>query len=493
MKKKRWLKGFKHISPLPTLEHSGFFSKRRNIEIAKKHTYTIIKDIAITGDAPKDIIRLYEYGKASKNKYKKWPIYIAKLGHKYYPLESVTEQLMTDIGISYGFQMAKSKLCLLGGQIRFLSLYFIDHKGEELYHGADMYAGYLNDKPFIDEIEEKKETQSFFTIKFTKEVLEHTFGKESQTIFISFMKMLFFDALVGNNDRHMYNWGVARSIFGERETCFSPIYDSARGLLWNEKEDKLHTIISDSTRCNNFIKKYSISSRPKIGVENEVKINHFALVKKYKEIFCTDKVVIELFENDLIRNIEEMINLKYKELLSEKRRFLIIEILKYRYFELKKNIKFVIQMKSKLNKILNKLTPWSLSDEYSEHSKLNINEGVFILSFKEKIIGVLEFKDDKWTFKYSEEYKRNQFILPLIDFPDIEKEYEFDELMPFFATRIPNLNQPFHFKKIEKYKKEGELDIVKLLEIFGQKSINNPFELKYTTEQELFLESSSTS
>ncbi|WP_299112891.1 HipA N-terminal domain-containing protein [uncultured Winogradskyella sp.] len=135
-------------------------------------------------------------------------------------------------------------------------------------------------------------------------------------------------------------------------------------------------------------------------------------------------------------------------------------------------------MKEKLKNILQKLTPWSGDDEFL--SKLNSkNENAkFELSFEDKLVGILEFSEDKWFFEYSKEYKEKQFVLPLINFPDIDKKYEFEELMPFFATRIPNLNQPYHEKKLEKL--EGDkTSLVSLLKIFGEKSINNPFELKF--------------
>lgn len=61
-------KKFKHINSLPIIKRSGYMPKFSNIEIAKKHRYTVITDISITGDAPKDIIRYYEYGIAQKNK-----------------------------------------------------------------------------------------------------------------------------------------------------------------------------------------------------------------------------------------------------------------------------------------------------------------------------------------------------------------------------------------------------------------------------------------
>lgn len=134
-------------------------------------------------------------------------------------------------------------------------------------------------------------------------------------------------------------------------------------------------------------------------------------------------------------------------------------------------------MKDKLKNILQKLTPWSGDDDFL--SKINSpNENVtFGLMFEDKLVGILEFNNDKWYFEYSHEYKKDQFVLPLINFPDINKKYEFEELMPFFATRIPNLNQPYHESKLEQL--EGDkTSLVSLLKIFGEKSINNPFELK---------------
>ena len=134
-------------------------------------------------------------------------------------------------------------------------------------------------------------------------------------------------------------------------------------------------------------------------------------------------------------------------------------------------------MKESIKKIFSKLTPWGVDEEFFSNEIENSKDGKFVLSFQRKTIGVLEYENDKWIFKYSEEFKQNQFVSPIIDFPDINKTYEFDELMPFFATRIPNLNQPFHKKKLEKY--EGNKnDLVSLLQIFGERSINNPFNLK---------------
>ena len=336
MKNKLTNKSFKHISPLSIINLSGFYPKQGEIEVAKKHCYTIIENISVTGDAPKDIIRYYEFGKALKKSYKNWSIYIAKLGHKYYPMESITEQLISDIGSSYGFKMANSKICFIGGQIRFFSLYFLDNKNEELFHGADIYAGFLNnDIEFVDEVEDKKMTQDFFTIEFTKKVIKHSFPNENTLIFNSFMRMLFFDGLVGNNDRHMYNWGVVRDIFGEQNPYFSQIYDTARGLLWNMTDMKINDIVKDKNSLQNSVKKYCNNSKPKIGIENEKFVNHFKLIDSYKEHYKNDDLIMDIFDKNMIYKVIKLLNSKYKKLISNNRRLLITEILKYRFDKLK--------------------------------------------------------------------------------------------------------------------------------------------------------------
>ncbi|HAO09289.1 MAG TPA: hypothetical protein DCQ50_20450 [Chryseobacterium sp.] len=69
-------------------------------------------------------------------------------------MESVTEYLLNRIGEVYGFNMAKSGLAWLGGQLRFLSRYFLDKPNELLMdQGADLYSGYLNERDFVDGIE----------------------------------------------------------------------------------------------------------------------------------------------------------------------------------------------------------------------------------------------------------------------------------------------------------------------------------------------------
>jgi HipA-like protein len=100
----------------------------------------------------------------------------------------------------------------------------------------------------------------------------------------------------------------------------------------------------------------------------------------------------------------------------------------------------------------------------------------FGLGYKELEIGTLTFKDGEWVFRYSEEFKSQDEIQPLIDFPDKNKTYRSDELWPFFLSRIPGLSQPA-IKELLRKEKISEDDEAALLKRFGKTSITSPFTL----------------
>ena len=241
-------------------------------------------------------------------------------------MESITEYLLNRIGETLGFKMARSKLGWFGGQLRFLSEYFITNPHEQvLDHGADLYAGYLNDKDFVEEIEEKDMSPDFFTVQFTEDTFENFYPIEKDILISEFLKLLIYDAYVGNNDRHFYYWVIIRNIKGTCSPVFSPIYDTARGLFWNDQEDKLKKMFNDISRRNLFIESYCEKSNPKTGWDLENKINHFRLVELIKSlpIYSTH---ISPFFNSLDSKLQLVCNLvdnEFMDLMSLERRELI--------------------------------------------------------------------------------------------------------------------------------------------------------------------------
>lgn len=89
----------------------------RNTSILKRSNYRVL-NLAVGGDAPKDFIQAYIYGDSKKVKLSKWSKYIAKVGHKWYPLESISEHLLNRIGEVLDLNMAKSHIVKVDNQIR---------------------------------------------------------------------------------------------------------------------------------------------------------------------------------------------------------------------------------------------------------------------------------------------------------------------------------------------------------------------------------------
>jgi HipA-like protein len=100
----------------------------------------------------------------------------------------------------------------------------------------------------------------------------------------------------------------------------------------------------------------------------------------------------------------------------------------------------------------------------------------FILTYNKLVIGYLSINNAEWSFEYSDEFKSQNEILPLSNFPDKNLVYSSKELWPFFASRIPSAAQLE--RKALASKEVLESNEVNLLRKYGQKTITNPFVLQ---------------
>ncbi|TAE65841.1 MAG: hypothetical protein EAZ85_16280 [Bacteroidetes bacterium] len=327
----------KYIKP-ENYSSSNIKHIKKNIKVVKKRDF-IINPTTVGGDAPKDFIQIYEYGRVKRNNEKKWIKYIAKVGHKWYPNESITEHLLGCIGKELGLNVANSKLCIISGQIRFLSEYFLDSESQELVHGIDIFTGYIHgeDRDFIESIENENLSRDLFTFQVSKEAIKNAFPNDFESIIDDFVKLLVFDAIVGNNDRHYYNWGVVRTIKNNQKPYFSPIFDTARGLFWNDSEQKIINLIKNNNQLKNYLEKYIKNSLPKIGWEGKENLNHIRLISEIRdsnEKYC--KIIDEMLSENNENKIIVMISNKFVNLFSAERLKIIIECLKLRFKLLRK-------------------------------------------------------------------------------------------------------------------------------------------------------------
>lgn len=94
----------------------------------------------------------------------------------------------------------------------------------------------------------------------------------------------------------------------------------------------------------------------------------------------------------------------------------------------------------------------------------------FGLFYNQVKVGSLNYNDGIWTFEYTEDFKSQKTILPLINFPNKEKTYSSKDLWPFFASRIPS--------NAQLQKNEDEVpNLIDMLKKFGKNVISNPYVL----------------
>ncbi len=104
----------------------------------------------------------------------------------------------------------------------------------------------------------------------------------------------------------------------------------------------------------------------------------------------------------------------------------------------------------------------------------------FLLFLSNLLVGKLSVIEGRWQFKYSDEFKLKTELRPLVEFPDLDRVYENDELWQFFASRIPSTEQP-DVETVLESENIAEDDLIALLKRFGKRTITNPFELKYNS------------
>ncbi|MBD1432315.1 HipA N-terminal domain-containing protein [Sphingobacterium sp. DN00404] len=103
---------------------------------------------------------------------------------------------------------------------------------------------------------------------------------------------------------------------------------------------------------------------------------------------------------------------------------------------------------------------------------------VFQLKYDRLLIGELSYDNQKWTFTYSEDFKKVQHKYNHIaGFSNVDKLYQSEELWPFFQSRIPGLKQPA-VKEILIKEHIDANNKFELLKRFGKESIHNPYELE---------------
>jgi hypothetical protein len=122
--------------------------------------------------------------------------------------------------------------------------------------------------------------------------------------------------------------------------------------------------------------------------------------------------------------------------------------------------------------MLNWLGKYFKSEEQPEELPLAADiDARFVLTYKYLTLGYLNYSHGMWEFWYADEFKAQNKIDVLVDFPDKNQKYLSSYLWPFFAHRIPGLGQPQIKAIIERENIKNEVDLLKRFTMYSYKSV----------------------
>ncbi len=174
----------------------------------------------------------------------------------------------------------------------------------------------------ISYIKKNNEIRSkFYTLENIKKCLDTL----DTDLFYQFLKIMIFDALIGEQDRHEENWGVTRK---NGTYKISPLYDNGCSLLREFYDEKNAKKYYDGLKnFDNYIKR----SRTIIYKQDGTKYKHFELIEElYKKYPIQMKREIENLEKLTDSKIENIVNKIPNNIITEKHKEYIIKYIKIR-------------------------------------------------------------------------------------------------------------------------------------------------------------------
>ncbi len=267
------------------------------------------EDIVLAGDAPKQIGHIIDSnGKVGS-------LFIIKTPQYRYPVEAIYEHLFARLGQLVGIVTAETKLLCINGQIRLLSKYFLA-KGQQLMHGTEIYSSLIGSREEVLKIEKDKLSSVTFTVQKTIQALE----KEGLNDVLSeFIKLLFFDALVGHTDRNLTNWGVI--VTPNAAPTFAPTFDTVRGMMLNIPDERLQAIRENKRAQRQFWQSQLGSVLPKIGWDTTPNCSHIALIAEISNSSLRPEKdwLTHFFSPTTEAEVIQMLKSEFEPLLSEVR------------------------------------------------------------------------------------------------------------------------------------------------------------------------------
>lgn len=168
---------------------------------------------------------------------------------------------------------------------------------------------------FVDE-----QTKHVYSIEMIVSSIERFVGIEG------FLKMLLFDYLIGNSDRHQSNWAI---ILDNTRMYWSPLYDNSSSLCAYIQENQLQSYLGkDQTRWKALVDTKS-KSLIRCRISDEKRPTHLQVLHYLKENYReqTIKFVEKIIATVTAEQISAILDTYEEAVLSENKKELICKFL----------------------------------------------------------------------------------------------------------------------------------------------------------------------
>lgn len=230
---------------------------------------------------------------------------------KYYKYEFWSEIIAYEVGRSLGFNVLKYDIAIEKDIVGCICETMINSEIEELIEGLTYLQG--NIMSFNPALKESRKTYTF-------QLIESTFNSfQLRSFFPDFIKMLVFDALIGNGDRHQENWAIIcrytpftkllhdvlnqkeairnfhalqhARLSQQRERFFSPLYDNGSSLGRELSEERISEMLD-----KDLILDYVSRGKSEIHWDGR-KITHFEILSNLLNTIQYSYLVRQIIHN----------------------------------------------------------------------------------------------------------------------------------------------------------------------------------------------------
>lgn len=300
---------------------------------------------------------------------------------KEYVHEFWSEIIASEVGKCLGFNLLRYDIAFCKDRIGCISKSMVTEGVNKLTEGVNYLVGY--DNSYDPKTKESRKEYSFQRIKDTLDYFK--LGNYIEDI----IKIIIFDSIIGNSDRHQENWGIItdykrfadylNAIVETRKTNlitkffmkivskilnsgkeelvkpiiesslvskygeFSPIYDSGSCLGRELKDEKVKQMLKDEQQ----LRAHAYRGRSEIHWEGK-KIRYTELIKNIREEYpdFVDEVINNVFSRYNSLEVQEIVNSidvnlpedKRQYKLPDERKELIIKLITLRIDKLKEFI-----------------------------------------------------------------------------------------------------------------------------------------------------------